>query len=194
MRIAAVTRLATIAIAGALTSASACSGAKECTTFSDCGSDETCSFPNDHACAATRGTCVAWSGACTDPPQPACACDGKTVFVACGFPGAPVALRASGSCPPRVGNACASPSDCDPAALCAYAIADGCSAKGTCVAPDHACVDTSQIACGCDGALVGLACIYGSGNAAAPVAALGACPHDAGARDGNALDAASDGD
>jgi hypothetical protein len=88
----------------------------------------------------------------------------------------------------QTGNPCNGPSDCDPAALCAFPIADGCNAKGVCVADSPPCTAPPAIACACDGTPIGLSCIYGPGRAAAPLKSMSPC----GSPDGGASDAAAD--
>jgi hypothetical protein len=80
------------------------------------------------------------------------------------------------------GSPCGVTSDCVPGALCAYPIADGCAAHGVCVTEDLSCTNDGPVVCGCDGTPVGLACIYGPGNAPVPVpsATPGCAPGDAG--------------
>jgi len=79
-----------------------------------------------------------------------------------------------------VGGSCSGAGDCAASLLCAFPIADGCHAKGTCVQPDVTCMNDGPAVCACDGSIVGLACIYGAGNAPAPVVSKNPCsPSDA---------------
>ena len=171
MRIAPLVAIALVATAVA---AHGCGGSKACVHDGDCAKGENCAYPTGGGCGA-KGACKTWDNLCQDPAQPSCGCDGKTVNIGCGYPGTPVPVTSAGQCPTRTGGACATFDDCDPTALCAFAVADGCGAKGVCVAPDRTCGAPSRVACGCDGARVGLACVYGPGNAPAPVRSLGTC-------------------
>jgi hypothetical protein len=72
---------------------------------------------------------------------------------------------------------------CGPGTTCAYAIADGCNAVGTCVtkpAPSPCWAIVGAIACGCDGRLVewedGCMPDLPAGYAPAPVVHRGNCP------------------
>jgi hypothetical protein len=149
-------------------------GSSTCAVQGDCASNEVCSFtPGD--CSGS-GTCKAAPGACQGQGSQACACDGTTtVDVPCGFPGSPAAAKATGPCPIPAGTPCTVPEDCDPRALCAFPVAEGCQAQGICVAPDFACTTDSPPACGCDGQNVGGSCLYGQGNRAAPIQSQGTC-------------------
>jgi hypothetical protein len=173
----------------ALVGAHGCSGSKSCVHDGDCGSGENCAYPATNGCGA-QGVCKTWDNQCDDPPHPACGCDGKTVFVGCGYPGNPVPVLADGYCATPVGGDCSSQSDCDPTALCAYPIADGCGAKGKCVEPDRTCMAPTKPACSCTGETIEISCTFGAGNAVARVASMGAC--DGGAPIDASSDVASD--
>ena len=171
MRIAPLALLVSGALWLAFTPA--CSGSKTCTTSADCNSDESCSF--SPGCSGASGTCMALKPACTAPPTVACTCDGQTLEVPCDAPGPDVPVKSAGNCATPSGMKCNSNEDCDPTALCAFPIAGGCGAQGVCVVPDHTCMDPvpQTLACGCDGQTIAINCMYGSGNAAGPVASVG---------------------
>jgi hypothetical protein len=80
------------------------------------------------------------------------------------------------------GSPCGVTSDCYAGNLCAYPIDAGCTATGICVPEQLSCTDDGPVVCGCDGTPVGLACIYGAGNAPVPVpsAKSGCNPDEAG--------------
>ncbi len=172
MRIAPLVALGVLAT---VLAAHGCGGNKACVHDSDCATGENCAYATGGGCGA-KGECKTWDNLCEDPALPSCACDGKTVFIGCGYPGTPVPVKSAGQCPTPTGGACVTGDDCDPTALCAFPIADGCDAKGVCVAPDRTCTTPSHVACGCDGLPVGLACIFGSGKAPAAVRSMSACP------------------
>jgi hypothetical protein len=166
--------LAILALAWVVVPTQGC-GSHTCKTSADCSGPYVCSFATGDC--SGNGTCTSWDNQCQGPPTQACGCDGTTLGIDCGFPGNPVPVRAQGICPIPMGAACSGPSDCDPRALCAFPVDGGCSAKGVCVAPDVTCTDTtSPPACACDGTPVGLACIFGAGNAPAPVQSTSPCP------------------
>jgi hypothetical protein len=71
-----------------------------------------------------------------------------------------------------VGAPCTVTTDCIVGSLCGYAEDAGCSAQGVCVPEDLSCTNDGPIVCACDGTPLGLACIYGPGYAAEPVASL----------------------
>lgn len=187
MRFASLFAVASLVV---VLGAHGCGGDKSCVKDADCGNGENCSYATGGGCDAT-GVCTTWDNLCEDPPQPSCACTGKTVFIGCGYPGTPVPVKHAGYCPTPTGTTCRSTSDCDPTALCAFPIAGGCGAKGVCVEPDRTCMSTTLRACGCDGNTVALNCTFGAGNAPAPVASMGACVNDGGAHDGG-VDASLD--
>ena len=90
------------------------------------------------------------------------------VLIACtprGTGGSTVPIDAGA--PP--GSACLATTDCGPGLLCAFPVAQGCNAQGTCVVEDFACSADGPVVCGCNGDPIGLACIYGAGNAPEPV-------------------------
>jgi hypothetical protein len=150
-------------------------GAHTCSSNADCSGSDVCSFMTGDC--SGKGTCTAWDNQCAGPPTQACGCDGTTLGIECGYPANPVPVKALGACAVPAGGACSGSSDCDPRALCAFALDAGCSAQGVCVAPDVTCTDTtSPAACACDGTPVGLACIFGAGNAPLPVRSTSPCP------------------
>jgi hypothetical protein len=67
------------------------------------------------------------------------------------------------------GSPCVRNDDCAAPSLCAWPVDGGCNAQGHCVAEDPRCMTTGPVVCACDGTPVGLACIYGAGNAPAPL-------------------------
>ncbi len=175
-----------LALALLVSTAQGC-GSKTCASNADCGGSDVCSFTTGD-CSSGKGTCVSWDNQCAGATTQVCGCDGMSVDVACGYPGNPVPVRAQGACPIPTGGACVGVNDCDPRALCAFPIAGACSAQGVCVMPDVTCTQTGNpVACACDGTPVGLDCIYGPGNAPAPVVSTSPCPTgDAGGEDGDA--------
>jgi hypothetical protein len=68
-----------------------------------------------------------------------------------------------------VGAPCMQTTDCGGEELCGFPIDQGCNAQGVCVFEDFSCPTDGPVVCGCDGAPVGLACIYGAGYAPLPV-------------------------
>lgn len=172
-----------------------CGGTKECSSDSDCDSSQVCAFPTNGGCGA-KGTCASWDNPCDGVGTQACDCLGQPIEIACGYPGSPKPIANVGACIVPSGGPCNGPDDCDPRALCAFPIADGCSAKGTCVLPDARCDRPGATACACDGTPVGLACIYGQGNAPAPVMSTSPCPTPDGGGDAASdapIEAATDG-
>ena len=69
-----------------------------------------------------------------------------------------------------LGSPCFLTTDCAPGTLCGFPEDGGCAAQGVCVAEDLSCTHDGPTVCGCDGTPVGLACIYGVGYAAEPIA------------------------
>jgi hypothetical protein len=67
------------------------------------------------------------------------------------------------------GSPCLATTDCGGGLLCAFSVAQGCNAQGVCVVEDFSCSADGPVVCGCNGDPVGLACIYGAGNAPEPV-------------------------
>ena len=85
---------------------------------------------------------------------------------------------------PSVGRACVNDNDCNsPFTLCAFPIADGCSAVGHCRLSTSPCTAITW-SCGCNGQMViSGACEYDDGYAAGPVVPGGNhqdCPVDGG--------------
>jgi hypothetical protein len=164
-----------------------------CTTDADCGGGMMCGFKIADGCSA--------SGACFDAPAPGtamclayeagCACDGTEINLACnGYPSgyASKPLSYTGACTTAVdagGATCSTDADCGSGMMCAFKIADGCAAVGSCLtrpSPGPTCNATS-LACTCSNQEINVACtIYPSGYASQPVAQLAACEGpDAGA-------------
>lgn len=168
-------------------------GSSTCGGDSDCGSGEVCSFAAGDC--SGKGACASFTNQCNSQGSQACGCDGNTVSVPCGYPGSPVPAKSLGPCAIPAGTPCNTPEDCDPRALCAFPVADGCQAAGVCVAPDFACTVDNPPACGCNGETVGGACLYGQGYAAAPIRSQGACPGvdgGAGSEGGSTSDGGAD--
>ncbi|HEY8041597.1 MAG TPA: hypothetical protein VIF15_17440 [Polyangiaceae bacterium] len=101
---------------------------------------------------------------------------------------------------PETGAPCTTSADCAAGLDCAYPIADGCSAKGTCIfalgVDDAGSGCATQVTCGCDGQTHRFLC-YPTGYALTPTEAVGACEGgevDAGGTDAgeDASDAAGD--
>ena len=76
----------------------------------------------------------------------------------------PTGVEAGGG----AGSACSTSDDCV-GTLCAWPIDGGCNARGTCVTEDLTCTIDGPLLCACDGNPVKLGCIYGQGNAPAPL-------------------------
>jgi hypothetical protein len=124
-------------------------------------------------------------------------CDGGTgCSVAPGDDGGGITLD-SGSpyVRPEAGAPCVTSDDCALGLDCAYAIADGCSATGTCIftlgTEDGGSNCTTTTTCGCDGLTHRFLC-YPGGYALTPTEATGEC--DAGGADGGATEDAGTGD
>ncbi len=73
------------------------------------------------------------------------------------------------------GTSCTTSGDCS-GRTCVFNIADGCSAKGTCITPPPGpqC-NLVQLACSCTNQSVNIACTYPSGYASAPIAYTQEC-------------------
>jgi hypothetical protein len=154
-----------------------------CTTSADCRTAQYCAFKIADGCSAT-GTCfdaLAPGGPQCQLYAAGCACDGTAVNVACGSPSgyAPVPVLHTGPCTSPVdAGSCTSDGDCPSSEMCAFKIADGCSAVGRCLArpaPGPTCNAYSP-ACTCSNQEINVICtMYPSGYASQPVAHTGAC-------------------
>jgi hypothetical protein len=167
-------------------------GTGACSTDTDCGGGKVCGFATADACAA-KGTCFD-----APPPgapecllyAPGCACDGTQVALACnGYPSGYAAkpVLHSGTCSADAGGGgpCTSDAQCGSGFLCGYAIAQGCSAQGVCVAANMGALCNLFVpGCACNGQTVGIGCTrYPDGYAAEPILHTGACEGiDAGGR------------
>ncbi len=156
-----------------------------CATNADCGTGKMCGFKTADSCSAT-GTCFDAPGpgtAMCEAYEAGCACDGTEINLACnGYPSgyASQPVLHTGACASAVDAAagCTADTDCGDGKMCAFKIADGCSAAGTCLvrpAPGPVCNAYSP-ACTCNGTEINVICtIYPSGYASQPVAHSGAC-------------------
>ena len=156
-----------------------------CATDADCGTGKMCCFKTADACSAT-GTCFDSPGpggvACL-AYAPGCTCDGMEINLACnGYPNgyASKPVLHTGACDSAVdaGASCATDTDCGSGKMCAFKIADACSATGTCLvrpAPGPECAAFSP-ACTCSDQIINVICTqYPDGYASQPVAYRGAC-------------------
>jgi hypothetical protein len=123
-----------------------------------------------------------------------CACDGTEINLACnGYPNGygPKPVLHTGACDTAVdggSGSCTTDTDCGSGRMCAFKIADGCSAKGACItmpAPGPQCNAYSP-ACTCRNTEINIICTsYPSGYASEPILQTGNCelapPTDAGA-------------
>jgi hypothetical protein len=178
-----------------------------CATDADCGTGKMCGFKTADSCSAT-GTCFVAPGPGTAmclAYSPGCACDGTEINLACnGYPSgyASKPVRYTGTCElavPDAGATCATDNDCVASEMCAFKIADACSATGACVArpPSGPTCQAFSPACTCSNQIINVACTqYPDGYASQPVAYRGVC--EAGAVDagsgfacGNALTCSS---
>ena len=156
-----------------------------CATDADCGTGKMCGFKTADACSAT-GTCFDSPGpggvACL-AYAPGCTCDGMEINLACnGYPNgyASKPVLHTGACDSVVdaGAPCATDTDCGSGKMCAFKIADACSATGTCLVrppPGPECAAFSP-ACTCSDQIINVICTqYPDGYASQPVAYRGAC-------------------
>jgi hypothetical protein len=157
-----------------------------CATDADCGTGKMCGFKTADSCSAT-GTCFDAPGPGTAmclAYAPGCACDGSEINLACnGYPSgyASKPVRYTGTCElavPDAGGTCATDNDCAATQMCAFKIADACSATGSCIArpaSGPACQAFSP-ACTCSDQIINVACTpYPDGYASQPVAYRGTC-------------------
>jgi hypothetical protein len=171
---------------GGSSGGSSSGGGGSCATDADCGAGKMCGFKTADACSA--------AGTCFDAPGPGtamceaysagCACDGTEINLACnGYPSgyASRPLEHTGECTGAVdggAGACSSDADCSASEMCAFKIADACSAVGACIArpaPGPQCAAYSP-ACTCDNKTINVVCTsYPSGYASAPVSYRGEC-------------------
>jgi hypothetical protein len=81
-------------------------------------------------------------------------------------------------------TSCATDADCASGSVCAFPVADACSAKGTCVVPSPVACNAVSLGCACDGTMINTVCTgLPSGYVSAPLLSNGPC---AGAADGGA--------
>jgi hypothetical protein len=156
-----------------------------CATDTDCGTGKMCGFKTADSCSAT--------GACFDAPGPGtamcdaysagCACDGTEINLACngypsGYGSKPVLHTGACEAPVDAGASCSTDTDCGTGKMCAFKIADACSATGTCLvrpAPGPQCAAFSP-ACTCTDQIINVICtMYPDGYASQPVAHRGTC-------------------
>ena len=156
-----------------------------CATDADCGTGKMCGFKTTDSCSAT--------GTCFDSPGPGtamclayeagCACDGMEINLACngypsGYASKPVLHTGACESPIDAGASCATDTDCGTGKMCAFKIADACSATGTCLvspAPGPVCAAYSP-ACTCSNQVINVICTqYPDGYASQPVAYRGTC-------------------
>src|SRR5579883_1898509 len=136
------------------TSSGGSGGTNMCGSDADCAQGYQCGFPEAEACMAV-GTCFPVGGFGCQLFSPGCACDFTTINIACtglpdGYSTKPLAYK--GTCAhPTPRQTCNTSQDCSPESVCAFPIADGCSATGTCVPRGAMCNMPSMIGCACDG-------------------------------------------
>jgi hypothetical protein len=165
-----------------------------CASDSDCTSSELCAYAEAATCSA-KGECVAKpSGATCGAIAYACACDGTNVEIGCnGLPDGYVSkpFAHDGACATdggQAGPACNTSADCASHEVCGYAVTDGCSATGQCVAEPtvQPCVESQG--CACDGTTIPVGgCGAGTlpaGYTSKPLAHENACTADGGSSDG----------
>ena len=79
------------------------------------------------------------------------------------------------------GAACTKNSDCGSGSACAYAMSDGCAAKGQCVAQSGVLCNSFSPGCACDGSTINIVCNgLPDGYVLSPLAYKGQCAADAG--------------
>jgi hypothetical protein len=108
-----------------------------------------------------------------------------------GYASQPVSPDAFNTCTPEgadasaeVGMPCASSSDCDGTNVCAYAIADRCTATGSCQSRTFNVGCDAAVMCACDGTPSAVECDLPAGYASKPVTGDQSCFQlDAGGHD-----------
>jgi hypothetical protein len=160
-----------------------------CGTDADCGAGYECGFLEADHCSAV-GACFPNPGSMCELYQPGCACGGTTINIACtGLPNgySPQPLQYEGPCkaPPPI--FCKTQQDCPVELVCAFSIAQGCSAQGQCMMRGPMCNMPSQVGCACDGTDIAYGTCSGvpDGYAPKPFSYPGPCETmvDAGAPD-----------
>jgi hypothetical protein len=172
-------------------------GKTSCASDSDCTSGDVCAYAESATCDA-KGVCVAKpAGAVCGAIAYACACDGTNVEIGCnglpdGFVSKPFAH--DGACAidgGQAGPSCSTSADCAANEVCGYAVTDGCSAKGQCVAEPGATPCVESEGCACDGTTITVGgCGAGalpSGYTSKPLAHENACT-DGGGDGGTCVD------
>jgi hypothetical protein len=164
-------------------------GGGSCTTSSDCTANEICGFPETPACSAT-GRCFPPPGAVCAAYGPGCGCDGTEVNLICnGLPSGYVTkpLLHTGACTDASatsdagkgvdsGAPCSTTADCPPSDVCAFPMADGCSAHGECVALPTVVCDAYAAGCACDGTEINITCTgLPNGDVTKPLKHTGSC-------------------
>jgi hypothetical protein len=159
-------------------------------SFQCVGPGVACSLP-DSACEPpdAGGSCAE---VCCNPPldgrgKPSFQC--VAASVACSLPNADCLVSDAGPGGGDGGVPCTTTADCygltsggQNPYVCAYPVAAGCSAQGTCMPAGPLCDPVSPVACACDGTSIayGDCSGYPNGYAGKPTVYAGACPPDGG--------------